>query len=167
MKQYENKPPMNLDSGKEYEAIIKTNKGDMKFKLFATEAPITVNNFVFLAEDGFYNDTTFHRVIEDFMAQGGDPTGTGTGGPGYKFEDEFDSDKGFNKRGILAMANAGPDTNGSQFFITFEPTEWLTGKHTIFGELIDGEKALSNIAIREPGSLIPADIIVEITIVKK
>lgn len=118
------------------QAIIKTNKGEIKLNLFPDVAPITVLNFVTLAKTGYYNGLKFHRVIENFMIQGGDPTGTGAGGPGYQFEDEFKEGVVFNKKGLFAMANAGPNTNGSQFFITHVPTEWLNYKHTIFGEVV-------------------------------
>src|SRR5579859_7703120 len=117
-KQYREQPAMQIDPAKNYTAIMHTSKGDIEIKLFAKEAPVTVNNFVFLAREGFYNGTTFHRVIGGFMAQGGDPTGTGTGGPGYKFKDEAGAlALKHSKAGILSMANAGRDTNGSQFFI--------------------------------------------------
>jgi cyclophilin family peptidyl-prolyl cis-trans isomerase len=139
-------PAMAIDPVKTYHAVMKTEAGDLKLKLFAAEAPNTVNNFVFLARQGFYDDTTFHRVIENFMAQGGDPTGTGRGGPGYRFEDEFDPTLKHDRRGILSMANAGPNTNGSQFFITHGETPWLDGKHAVFGELVEGEDALMAIA---------------------
>ena len=126
-----------IDVDKEYMADIKTNKGDFKLKFFTKDAPKTVNNFVVLARDKFYDGLIFHRVIKDFMIQGGDPSGNGTGDPGYKFEDEFNDHK--LVRGTLAMANSGPDTNGSQFFIvTAEKTDWLDGKHTAFGEVIEG-----------------------------
>ena len=118
------------------QAIIKTNKGEIKLNLFPDVAPITVLNFITLAKTGYYNGLKFHRVIEDFMIQGGDPTGTGAGGPGYQFGDEFKEGVVFNKKGLLAMANAGSNTNGSQFFITHAPTEWLNYKHTIFGEVV-------------------------------
>ena len=118
---------MVIDSKKKYTATFKLDKGDSVIELFADKAPKTVNNFVFLARDGFYDGVTFHRVIADFMAQGGDPTGTGTGGPGYKFADEFHPDLKHSKPGTLSMANAGRNTNGSQFFITFAPTPWLDG----------------------------------------
>lgn len=121
------------------QAVIKTNKGDIKLNLFPEVAPITVINFITLAKKGYYNGLKFHRVINDFMIQGGDPTGTGTGGPGYQFGDEFKQGVTFDKKGILAMANAGPNTNGSQFFITHVPTEWLNYKHTIFGEVVSEE----------------------------
>ena len=117
-------------------AIIKTNKGEINLNLFSEAAPVTVLNFVNLANRGYYNDTIFHRVIEDFMAQGGDPTGTGMGGPGYSFGDEVYNGYLFDKPGYLAMANAGPNTNGSQFFITTVITEWLNNNHTIFGEVV-------------------------------
>lgn len=118
------------------QAIIKTNKGEIKLNLFPDVAPITVLNFVTLAKTGYYNGLKFHRVIENFMIQGGDPAGTGAGGPGYQFGDEFKEGVVFNKKGLFAMANAGPNTNGSQFFITHVPTEWLNYKHTIFGEVV-------------------------------
>ena len=116
-------------------AIIETSKGTINVKLFAEQVPFTITNFVNLAMRGFYDNRAFHRVINDFMIQGGCPQGTGTGGPGYKFEDEFDPDLRHGKPGILSMANAGPNTNGSQFFITHVPTEWLDRKHTVFGEV--------------------------------
>jgi len=117
-------------------ATIKTNKGEISLRLFADLTPITVANFVNLARRGFYNGLKFHRVIEDFMIQGGCPYGTGTGGPGYKFEDEFVPELKHDKPGILSMANSGPNTNGSQFFITHIPTPWLDGKHSVFGEVL-------------------------------
>lgn len=120
-------------------ATIKTNKGDIRLNLFAEQAPITVANFVNLAKRGFYTGIKFHRVIDDFMIQGGCPLGTGTGGPGYKFADEFDPALKHDKPGILSMANAGPNTNGSQFFITHVPTPWLDGKHSVFGEVVGPE----------------------------
>jgi peptidyl-prolyl cis-trans isomerase B (cyclophilin B) len=120
-------------------AIIKTTKGDINLNLKPEVAPITVANFVNLAKRGYYNGIKFHRVIPDFMIQGGDPTGTGAGGPGYNFRDEFVQGVEFTKPGILAMANAGPNTNGSQFFITHVPTEWLNYKHSIFGEVVSEE----------------------------
>ncbi|MFH0957873.1 MAG: peptidylprolyl isomerase [Pseudomonadota bacterium] len=120
-------------------ATIKTNKGEIKLRLFDDRTPITVANFANLAKIGFYDGLKFHRVIEDFMIQGGCPYGTGTGGPGYKFRDEFDVALKHNKPGILSMANSGPSTNGSQFFITHVPTPWLDGKHSVFGEVMGGE----------------------------
>ena len=167
-------PPTVIDTSKEYEAIFITEKGEMRFRLFDDEAPITVNNFAYLANQGFYDGTTFHRVLEDFMAQGGDPTGTGGGGPGYQFEDEFDTPFSFDRRGLLAMANANNaaagilGTNGSQFFITFnaENSSHLTGAHTIFGELIEGDDVLSAISLHNPGDAEPGDTIERIDIVE-
>lgn len=143
-------PEMKIDPKKQYTATLKTDVGDIVVKLFADKTPKTVNNFVFLAKEGFYNDTIFHRVIDDFMVQGGDPTGTGMGGPGYKFSDEFDSSLKHDKPGILSMANAGPNTNGSQFFITHIPTPWLDNKHSVFGEVTEGLDVLFSIPARDP-----------------
>ncbi|MBL8100859.1 MAG: peptidylprolyl isomerase [Anaerolineales bacterium] len=127
------------------------NGGEFVIELFDDKAPITVNNFVFLAREGFYDGTTFHRVLDGFMAQGGDPTGTGTGGPGYSFEDEFSDDLVFDREGLLAMANNSiPNTNGSQFFITFAPTPHLNGLHTIFGEVIEGMDVVNALTRRDP-----------------
>jgi cyclophilin family peptidyl-prolyl cis-trans isomerase len=140
-----------LEPDKDYQAIIVTNKGNMRLDLFEDQTPKTVNNFVFLARNHFYDGVVFHRVLQDFMAQTGDPTGTGTGGPGYEFEDEIVDTLKFDKRGLLAMANAGPGTNGSQFFITFVETPHLNGLHTIFGELVEGDDVLSNIKLIDPG----------------
>ena len=136
-KQYPQPPAMTIDSAKNYSATIDTTKGKIVCQLFAKEAPITVNNFVFLAREKFYDGTKFHRVIADFMVQGGDPTGTGTGDPGYKFPDELKNNPRKHQVGTLSMANAGPNTNGSQFFITHVVTEWLDGKHTVFGQVKD------------------------------
>jgi len=147
---YEAAPAMTIDPTKFYYATLKTAKGDIKLQLFADRAPQTVNNFVFLAREGFYNDTAFHRVLDGFMAQAGDPTGTGSGGPGYQFADEFDPSLTFDRPGLLAMANAGPGTNGSQFFVTFGPTDWLNGGHTIFGEVIEGQAVLDTLTRRDP-----------------
>ena len=122
----------------------------MRLRLFPQAAPLAVNSFIFLAHQGFYDGTTFHRVIEDFVAQGGDPTGTGGGEPGYRFTDEVDNGLIFDRPGLLAMANAGSNTNGSQFFITYQPLEALNGRHTIFGELIDGEDVLRSLTLRDP-----------------
>jgi cyclophilin family peptidyl-prolyl cis-trans isomerase len=148
--QYDAPPPMTIDVDKEYYATFKMAKGgEFIIQLYPDKAPITVNNFVFLAREGYYDGTTFHRVLPDFMAQGGDPTGTGKGDPGYKFEDE-PNDLSFDKAGILAMANSGPNTNGSQFFITYAPTPWLTGLHTIFGEVIEGMDVVIALHERDP-----------------
>ena len=149
---YLSPPPNALDDDTQYEAIIVTSDGSMTFELYANEAPLAVNNFVSLSRDGFYDGLTFHRVLEGFMAQGGDPTGIGTGSPGYRFEDEVNPNLLFDSRGILAMANSGPDTNGSQFFITFVPTPHLDGNYTIFGKLIDGDTVLSAIDLRDPSN---------------
>jgi cyclophilin family peptidyl-prolyl cis-trans isomerase len=150
-KQYSTPPAMVIDPKKKYKATFKTEKGDFVVELFADKAPKTVNNFVFLARDGFYDNTTFHRVIKGFMAQGGDPTGTGTGGPGYKFADEFDPSLKHSGAGILSMANAGRNTNGSQFFITYGPTPHLDGKHAVFGKVIAGMNVVNAIPERDPG----------------
>ncbi len=159
-------PPMIIDVNSTYDAIITTENGQMRLRLFSEEAPLAVNNFVFLADQGFYDGVTFHRVLEDFMAQGGDPTGSGGGGPGYQFVNETDNDLSFDRPGILAMANAGPDTNGSQFFITFGPQQYLDGGYTIFGELIDGADVLNAITLRDPqqNPTTPGDAIIRIDI---
>jgi cyclophilin family peptidyl-prolyl cis-trans isomerase len=149
-KHWKNPPEMVIDSTKKYTVSLSTDKGDMVVELFVDKTPITVNNFVFLARAGFYDGTIFHRVIADFMAQGGDPTGTGTGGPGYRFADEFHPSLKHDKPGILSMANAGPGTNGSQFFITHVPTPWLDGKHTVFGQVIQGMDVLLSIPPSDP-----------------
>jgi cyclophilin family peptidyl-prolyl cis-trans isomerase len=165
-KTYSSPPAMSIDPKKRYTATFKTEKGNFEVELFADRAPKTVNNFVFLAREGFYDGVTFHRVIADFMAQGGDPTGTGTGGPGYKFADEFHPDLKHNKPGILSMANAGRNTNGSQFFITFAPTPWLDGKHAVFGHVVKGMDVLRSITVRDPSTArAPGDVIktIEIT----
>ena len=163
---YSEYPPFVIETGQRYEATITTNKGQMHFRLFTGQTPLTVNNFAYLASQGFYDGTIFHRVLEGFMAQGGDPTGTGTGGPGYQFQDEI-SNRTFDQRGFLAMANSGPNTNGSQFFITFVPTPHLNGQHTIFGRLIEGDDVLSSIQLRDPSDPnAPADFIERIDIIK-
>ena len=147
---WSNPPEMVLDPGVDYQAVLHTDKGEIKIDLFSEKVPNTVNNFVFLAQAGFYDGVIFHRVIVDFMAQTGDPTGTGRGGPGYAFGDEFHKDLTHDKPGILSMANAGPNTNGSQFFITHIPTPWLDGKHSVFGEVIEGMDVLFSIPARDP-----------------
>jgi cyclophilin family peptidyl-prolyl cis-trans isomerase len=150
MQQWNTPPDLQIDLKKNYSAILHTDKGDIKVQLHASQAPVTVNNFVFLARAGFYDGTIFHRVIDNFMAQGGDPTGTGTGGPGYRFRDEFDPGLRHDKPGVLSMANAGTNTNGSQFFITHVPTPWLDGKHSVFGQVIEGMDVLFSIPARDP-----------------
>jgi peptidyl-prolyl cis-trans isomerase B (cyclophilin B) len=137
-KQWDSKPEMQIDPAKSYGATIETNRGTIELELSPTDAPKTVNNFVFLAREGFYDGVTFHRVIRDFMIQGGDPTGTGRGGPGYSFEDEVQGNPLQHERGVISMANAGPNTNGSQFFITHAPQPHLNGKHTVFGKVAKG-----------------------------
>ena len=141
-------PPMLADTSTKYYAYMETEKGTMVLELFAQDVPMTVSNFVHLAQEGFYDGTTFHRVIPDFMAQGGDPTGTGTGGPGYSFDDEFTEHT--HVAGTLSMANHGANTNGSQFFITYVPTPWLDGKHSVFGQLIEGMDVLESLTPRDP-----------------
>ncbi len=147
---YSAPPPMTIDSGKQYVATIETEKGNIVLELFAGDVPVTVNNFVFLAREGFYDGTTFHRIIPGFMAQGGDPTGTGSGGPGYRFADEFT--RHTHVTGALSMANAGPATNGSQFFITYGPQHHLDGKHSVFGQLTDGMDVLE--AVKQGDTII-------------
>lgn len=147
---YSAAPPMTIDTAKSYYATFKTAQGDIKTQLYADRTPLTVNNFVFLAREGFYDNTTFHRVLDGFMAQAGDPTGTGAGGPGYTFADEFGPGLVFDRPGLLAMANAGPNTNGSQFFITFDEAPHLNGRHTIFGEVIEGQEVLDKLTRRDP-----------------
>jgi peptidyl-prolyl cis-trans isomerase B (cyclophilin B) len=146
---------MIIDTEKQYTATIETGKGNLVLELFAGDVPVTVNNFVFLAREGFYDGTTFHRVIADFMAQGGDPTGTGRGGPGYKFADEFSEHT--HVTGALSMANAGPNTNGSQFFITYTPQPHLNGHHSVFGQLVDGMDVLK--AIKQGDTIVRMDIV--------
>ncbi len=150
-KQWKNPPAMAIDNKKKYQATLHTEKGDIVLELFADKTPVTVNNFVFLSREGFYDGVIFHRVIENFMVQGGDPTGTGRGGPGYTFKDEFHPSLKHDKPGILSMANAGPGTNGSQFFITHVPTSWLDGKHSVFGQVVGGMDVLMSIPPRDPG----------------
>ena len=150
-KQWSKAPDMQIDPNKTYTAVFHTEKGDFTVELFAKEAPVTVNNFVFLAKEGFYAGTTFHRVIEGFMVQGGDPTGTGTGGPGYTFADEKSAlALKHSGAGILSMANAGANTNGSQFFITLDPTPHLNGKHAVFGKVASGMDVVKKLRIRDP-----------------
>jgi len=153
-KSYNSPIPMTIDVNKKYTALIKTAKGDLALELYPQDAPVTVNSFVTLARKGFYNGLTFHRVIPDFMAQGGDPSGNGTGGPGYKFQDEFSSRT--HQAGSLSMANSGPNTNGSQFFICYAPQPHLNGKHTVFGQLTQGMDVLKK--------LVNGDKMVEATI---
>jgi cyclophilin family peptidyl-prolyl cis-trans isomerase len=150
IQQWDSPPPLTIDLTKLYLATLETEHGNIKVQLYADKAPMTVNNFIFLAQAGFYDDTTFHRVLPGFMAQGGDPTGTGTSGPGYRFEDEFDPSLRFDGPGYLAMANAGPDTNGSQFFLTYDATPHLNDHHTIFGKVVEGMDVLLALKPRDP-----------------
>lgn len=163
-KTYSSPPPMSIETDKRYIATIETEKGNIVVELFAQDAPLTVNNFVFLAREGFYDGSTFHRVIPGFMAQGGDPTGTGMGNPGYTFEDEFSEHS--HVAGALSMANAGPNTNGCQFFITYEPAPFLDGKHSVFGQVIEGMDVLNALTPRDPTAnpSYPGDTIITITI---
>ncbi len=151
-KQWSSPPPMQIDLKKKYTATFHTDSGEIVVDLEAGKTPVTVNNFVFLARQGFYDGTVFHRVIDDFMAQGGDPTGTGTGGPGYKFKDEFHPDLMHNGPGILSMANSGANTNGSQFFLTHVATPWLDNRHSVFGKVADKDslEILLSIPARDP-----------------
>jgi cyclophilin family peptidyl-prolyl cis-trans isomerase len=168
-KTYSSAPPMQIDTSKSYTATFKMAKGgEFTIQLYADKAPITVNSFVFLARQGYFDGVTFHRVLQGFMAQGGDPTGTGKGGPGYSFVNE-DSDLTFDKAGVVAMANAGRDTNGSQFFITFSPQERLNGDYTIFGQVISGMDVVNAISLRDPeqNPTTPGDAIQSVTITEK
>lgn len=168
-KTYDEGPPMTIDITRKYYATVKMAEGgEFSIELYPQKSPITVNSFVFLARDKYFDGTTFHRVLEGFMAQGGDPTGTGMGGPGYKFVNEF-SDLVFDKPGVVAMANAGRDTNGSQFFITFVPTPNLNGGYTIFGQVVEGLEVVNGITRRDP-TLFPeyeGDMIESITITEE
>ena len=160
-------PTGDLDISKSYTALIKTSRGDITVELFAKKCPLTVENFVNLARAGYYNDTTFHRVIPGFMAQGGDPTGTGRGGPGYRFRDEFGEGLRHDSEGILSMANAGPNTNGSQFFITHGPTPHLDGRHAVFGKVTDGMDTVLALRERDPMTdREPGDALISVEIVE-
>lgn len=150
-KQWTTPPAMQIDPKKSYKATIETARGNIVIELYPQNAPKTVNNFVFLAKEGFYDGVLFHRVIKDFMVQGGDPTGTGRGGPGYKFEDETKGNPLKHGTGFLSMANAGPNTNGSQFFITHAPQPHLDGKHTVFGKVVEGQTVVD--AIKQGDSM--------------
>lgn len=144
-KQWDQPPEMQIDPSKTYKAVIETSKGNIELELYPEQAPKTVNNFVFLSQQGFYDGVTFHRVISDFMIQGGDPTGSGRGGPGYRFEDEFAGNTLTHEAKVISMANAGPNTNGSQFFITHSPQPHLNGKHTVFGKVVEGQDVVDAI----------------------
>ena len=149
-KNYDRPPEMALKPGYDYHAVFVTGRGTVRVRLFAEEVPETVNNFVSLARDGYFDGTTFHRVIKDFMVQGGDPTGTGAGGPGYQIQDEFHPELRHDKPGVLSMANAGPNTGGSQFFITHVATPWLDDRHAVFGEVVEGMDVVNSVRERDP-----------------
>ena len=158
IKQWGDPPEMQIDVEKSYHATIKTARGDIELELSPEYAPKTVNNFVFLTHQGFYDGVSFHRVIGNFMIQGGDPTGTGRGGPGYRFEDEFEGNPLTHETGVISMANAGPNTNGSQFFITHSPQPHLNGKHTVFGRVVSGQDVVDAIS--------QGDVMIGVTITK-
>lgn len=169
-RQFDECPPMDIDPSKAYFATLETEKGDIVLELFADQAPLAVNNFIFLANQGWYDNVTFHRVIEGFVAQSGDPTGTGFGGPGYAFSNEITPEQNFDEPWVLAMANAGPDSNGSQFFITYGPTPQLDGGYTIFGRVISGMEVVEDLKPRDPAQdigLPPGDMILGISIEEK
>jgi peptidylprolyl isomerase len=169
-KTYSAPPPMTIDPKKNYTATFTTPRGDFVVKLRPDLAPQTVNSFVFLAKEGFFDGVTWHRVLPNFMAQGGDPTGTGTGGPGYTIPDEFTDKVKFDKPGILAMANTGqPNSGGSQFFVTTAPADYLDGKYTVFGEVEKGQEIVNAIPLRDPeqNPTAPGEQIVKITIAEQ
>ena len=145
MKQWDRPPEMQIDLEKTYRVTLETTRGTIELELYPQNARNTVNNFVFLSREGFYDGVSFHRVISDFVIQGGDPTGTGRGGPGYRFEDEVADNPLTHERGVISMANAGPNTNGSQFFITHSPQPHLNGKHTVFGKVVKGLDVMDDI----------------------
>jgi len=155
-KQWKTPPEMKIDPKKKYFAVVETDKGVIELQLFPENAPKTVNNFVFLANEEFYDGVKFHRVISNFVIQGGDPTGTGMGGPGYKFEDETRGNPLKHERGVISMANAGPNTNGSQFFITHSPQPHLDGRHTVFGKVVKGIEVVD--AIRQGDKMVKVTI---------
>ncbi|HZF31968.1 MAG TPA: peptidylprolyl isomerase [Gammaproteobacteria bacterium] len=155
-KQWDAPPEMQIDESKNYSVSVVTNRGTIELELYPKHAPKTVNNFVFLAGEGYYDGITFHRVIADFMIQSGDPTGTGRGGPGYKFGDELKGNPLKHERCVISMANAGPNTNGSQFFITHLPTPHLNGKHTVFGKVTKGQDVVD--AIRQGDTIVKVEV---------
>lgn len=156
-KQWKNPPEMAIDPKKSYTVSMETTRGTIEIELYPMYTPKTVNNFVFLVKEGFYDGISFHRVISNFMIQGGDPTGTGTGGPGYKFEDETRGNPLVHETGVLSMANSGPNTNGSQFFITHTPQPHLNGKHTVFGKVVKGMDVVN--AIRQGDKMIHVTVV--------
>jgi len=166
-KQFSTCPPFSIDPARHYTATLHTAKGDIVMQLYADQAPLAVNSFVFLARQGWFNGVTFHRVIPGFVAQAGDPSGTGAGGPGYYFKNEVSAGLSFDKPGVVGMANAGPDTNGSQFFITYAPQPKLDGTYTIFGQVIKGMDVVEALTQRDPqltAGLPPGDKIINVTI---
>ncbi len=170
IKEFKACPPFKIDGSKDYTAIIHLDKGDILIQLFPDKAPFAVNSFIFLARNGWFNGTTFHRVIPGFLAQTGDPSGTGRGGPGYFFKNEVKTDLVFDRPGIVGMANSGPDTNGSQFFITYAPQPKLDGVYTIFGQVLKGMDVVESLAPRDPAqssNLPPGDKILSVTIEEK
>lgn len=169
-RQFTTCPPMTIDPTKTYLAHIQTEKGEITLELYPESAPLAVNNFIFLVRSGWYDNVTFHRVLENFVVQAGDPSGTGYGGPGYAFKNEIDPTLKFDREGILAMANAGADSNGSQFFITLAPASNLDGSYTIFGQVIEGMDVVKSLTVRDPSQnadLPPGDLIVKVTIEEK
>ena len=156
IKKWATPPAMQIDLEKIYQAVVETDKGNIELELYPQYAPKTVNNFVFLAREGFYDGVSFHRVISDFMIQGGDPTGTGRGGPGYQFEDEVEGNPLKHETCVISMANSGPNTNGSQFFITHSPQPHLNGNHTVFGKVIVGQEVVN--AIRQDDRMVKVDV---------
>jgi peptidyl-prolyl cis-trans isomerase B (cyclophilin B) len=154
--EWKNPPEMQIDPAKKYKAVIETSRGVIELELYPQHAPKTVNNFVFLAKEGFYDDVSFHRVIKNFMIQGGDPTGTGRGGPGYKFMDELKENPLQHETGVISMANSGPNTNGSQFFITHSPQPHLNGRHTVFGKVVRGQDVVD--AIQQGDKMLRVEI---------
>jgi cyclophilin family peptidyl-prolyl cis-trans isomerase len=169
-RQFSECPVMTIDPGKQYFAVLKTEKGDITIELFADRAPLAVNSFIFLAKQDWFDNVTFHRVIPDFVAQAGDPTGTGFGGPGYAFDNEIDPHLKFDRAGVVAMANAGAGSNGSQFFITYTAIPRLDGEYTIFGQVIQGMEVALKLAPRNPAEnmdLPPGDRILDVEIIEK
>jgi peptidyl-prolyl cis-trans isomerase B (cyclophilin B) len=158
---YSSTPEMQIDPARQYLATLETERGSIVVELYADKVPQTVNNFVSLANDGYYDDTTFHRVIPGFMAQAGDPSGTGAGGPGYTFADEFHPELRHSGPGILSMANRGPNTNGAQFFITYEAQPHLDDAHAVFGKVVEGLDVLQQITPRDPASASTAGDLIE------
>jgi cyclophilin family peptidyl-prolyl cis-trans isomerase len=170
-RQFKECPPMTIDPNKKYQATLKTEKGDIVLELYADKAPLAVNSFIYLANQNWFDGVTFHRVIPDFVAQAGDPSGTGFGGPGYLFDNEISADLKFDQPGIVGMANAGPGTNGSQFFITFAPAPDLDGNYTVFGKVISGLDIAKSLTPRDPSQqgveLPPGDKILNVVIEEK